>query len=117
MKNPFKKKSKETYGIVGFQYVFQDYISLIADFGGDYKKDIAQTLLYRGAIQFKLLSDFYARLGYFRNRQKEENGTGVGVGWVQPKLVIETALKNTSITKASKMGKLTETSISLAYRF
>lgn len=115
--DPLKKRETDSMGIFGAQYVFKDFISVMADAGANYYKELSETFLYRGALQFKLLDDFYARFGYFRDKGKEEKGTGVGLGWVQPRLVIEAALKNTENVSQDDNGEVSETSISLSYRF
>lgn len=112
--DPLKKKINDSMGIVGVQYVYQDFISLMFDTGANYYKELSNTFLYRGAAQFKLLDNFYARVGYTRDLGKEEKGTGVGLGWVQPRLVIEAALKN---METFANDEISETSISLSYRF
>lgn len=112
--DPLKKRIEDSMGIFGVQYVFEDFISLILDGGANYYQDIRETFLYKGALQFKLLDDFYARVGYSRDMGKEESGTGVGLGWVQPRLVIEVALRNIETFQAEESS---ETSFSLSYRF
>ena len=112
--DPLRKREEDAMGIFGVQYVFKDFISVMADAGANYFKELSETFLYRGAVQFKLLDDFYARFGYFRDMGKSENGTGVGLGWVQPRLVLEAAIKNVE-NETAKSNR--ETSFSLSYRF
>ncbi len=112
--DPLKQNIDDSKGTFGMQYVFKDFISVMLDAGANYYKGLGETFLYKSAIQFKLLDDFYARFGYFRDRGTEETGTGAGLGWVQPRLVLEAALKNSE----DKQGKeVSETSFSLSYRF
>ena len=119
--DPMKVRPQDTRGIVGIQYVYQDFISLMFDFGADYNDQLDKTFLWRGATQIKLLQDFYLRTGLFNDRGKGQKGTGVGVGWIQPRLVMEFALKNTDILKTPILSrhpeKIKETSLSLSYRF
>jgi hypothetical protein len=112
--DPLKQKIDDSKGTFGIQYVFKDFISIMGDIGANYYKGLGETFLYKSAIQFKLLDDFYARFGYFRDLGTEETGTGAGLGWVQPKLVLEAALKNSENKKGEKVS---ETSFSLSYRF
>ncbi|MBK23865.1 MAG: hypothetical protein CME70_07660 [Halobacteriovorax sp.] len=115
--DPLKKRADDSLGIFGGQYVYQDFISIMADAGANYYKELGESFLYRGALQFKLMDDFYARAGYFRDMGKEEKGTGAGLGWVQPRLVIEAAIKNTENVSNKNIAKVSETSFSLSYRF
>ena len=43
----------------------------------------------------RILDDFYMRFGAFNDKAREEKGNGYGLGWVQPRLAFEFALKNT----------------------
>jgi hypothetical protein len=66
-------------------------------------------------VQIKFFTEVYLRAGYFNDKGMEEKGTGVGLGWVQPRLAIEAALKNSKGFTSSKTAR--ETSFSLSYRF
>jgi hypothetical protein len=112
--DPLKQNVEDSMGIFGTQYVFKDFISIMLDAGANYYKGLGETFIYKTAIQFKLLDDFYARFGYFRDLGNNEKGTGAGLGWVQPRLVLEAALKN---SQDEKGGDISETSFSLSYRF
>jgi hypothetical protein len=119
--DPLKERPDETRGIVGMQYVYEDFVFLIFDAGADYNKALSETFLYRGAIQFKVLHDFFIRAGFFADDGLKENGSGAGISWVQPKLMFDFALKNTNVEEnASKeipSEKIKETSFSISYRF
>lgn len=112
--DPFKKRPEDSMGTFGTQYVYKDFISIMLDVGANYYQELRETFVYKSAVQFKLLEDFYARFGYFRDLGEKESGTGVGLGWVQPRLVLEGALKNTTDFAGAKIS---ETSFSLSYRF
>lgn len=113
--DPFSKDKNDTLAILGGQLVYGDFISLMLDVGANYNFPLDETLLYRTAIQIMFFTDIYLRAGYFNDKGLEEKGSGVGLGWVQPKLAVEAALKN---SKGFSTGKtVRETSFSLSYRF
>lgn len=119
--DPFKVRPEETRGLVGGQYVFENFISLMLDVGADYNKELTETQILRAATQIKIYDDFFLRFGGFSDEGLGEKGTGIGLGWIQPKLVIEVAMQNTTteenleLERAAEKDK--ETSFSLAYRF
>jgi hypothetical protein len=119
--DPTKVIPKETRGIVGLQYVFNDFISLMGDVGADYNNNLSDTFLYRSAMQFKVYEDFFLRFGLHQDKGLDEKGNGIGIGWVQPRLVIDVALRNiernsTTLTSQSTQN-FKETSFSASYRF
>lgn len=93
--DPLNKKSTDRKALIGAQYMVANILSLMFDVGSDYKENLSEKVLYRGAIQINLFSDLYLRTGVFRDRGAREKGNGVGLGWVSPRLMIEAALKNT----------------------
>lgn len=120
--DPFKSQGHETKALIGMQYVLMTYISAAFDFGGDYTSDeISKTLLYKGALQVKVLDDFYLRFGGFNDKARAESGNGYGLAWIQPRLSFEVSLKNTkrsknvSLTMAEQSFK--ETSFAASIRF
>ena len=119
--DPLKAVPGETKGIVGGQYVFNDFISIMLDLGADYNNNLADSVLYRAAMQFKIYNDFFLRFGAHDDKAIKEKGTGVGIGWVQPKLSIDFALRNSERSEdalaATKEQKLKESSFSVSYRF
>jgi hypothetical protein len=107
---------------IGTQYVFKNMLTLMADFGGDYKRGLSESFFYRGALQLKLLSDFYLRAGIFRENWNAVKGTGIGLGWVQPRLVLEAALaqdKQQAGTPSNRTQQIEnkDISFSISYRF
>ncbi|MDH5580310.1 MAG: hypothetical protein OEY33_00245 [Bdellovibrionales bacterium] len=114
-KDPIKKKENDTKGILGFQYVYEDFISIMFDAGTNYYKPLEEEFLYRGAFQVKVFSDFFLRAGIFNDKGIKEKGTGIGIGWVGPRLVFNVALKNTEEMDTSE--KIKETALSLSYKF
>lgn len=120
--DPFKSKGHETKALIGLQYVLMSYITASVDFGGDYTADeITKTLIYKGALQFKVLDDFYLRFGGFNDKSRAEKGNGFGLSWIQPRLSFEFALKNTTRDRNLALNqtdaKLKETSFSVSIRF
>lgn len=118
----FNSKGNERNAYVGIQHLLLDYITFAADLGGDYNADeISESLIYRGALQIRILNDFYMRFGTFNNKGREERGNGMGLSWIQPRLALEFALKNTkqsaNIAKNTTDMKTKETSFSVALRF
>ncbi|OIQ18305.1 MAG: hypothetical protein BM556_08575 [Bacteriovorax sp. MedPE-SWde] len=119
--DPLRKNPKESKVIVGMQYQFLRYISLMLDAGADYKEELSETSVLRAASQVKIFSDFYMRFGAFEDKALKERGSGFGIGWVQPRLVIDFAIKNTKVNEDEILQQnkedIKETSFSLAYRF
>ena len=120
--DPFKSKGKETKALLGFQYVLMTYITGAFDFGGDYYSDnISTTLIYKGALQIKVLDDFFLRFGGFDDKMRAEKGNGYGLAWVQPRMSFEFALKNTkrnaNISLNQSETSFKETSFSGSIRF
>ena len=119
--DPFKKNRADTQALIGAQYLLKRMVSLILDLGFDYNRDPKDTLIYKGAIQLSLFSDFFLRGGVFRDKIRHEKGNGFGGGWVSPRLVFDIAVKNTNPLSLSPNNKLRqkkrEFSLSLSYRF
>ena len=119
--DPLQRHDNPTKGTIGFQYIFQEYISLMLDVGGDYSKDLATDFHYRGGVQVKFFNDFYLRAGAFRDEILDETGSGAGLGWVGPRLVLEVGVKNTTVEEVPERDqdgeKVSETSFSLALKF
>lgn len=120
--DPFKSQGHETKALLGMQYALMDFASAAFDFGGDYNSDeISKTLLYRAAVQVKVMNDFYLRFGGFNDKIRAEKGNGYGLAWIQPRLSLEAAMKNTKRAKDLSLGltekTIKETSLSVALRF
>ncbi len=120
--DPFRSAGQETKALVGLQYIVMSYITAAIDFGGNYyADDITKTLIYKGSIQVKILNDFYLRFGGFNDLMRSEKGNGYGLAWIQPRLSLEIALKNTKRSKDISINQtatnLKETSLALAFKF
>lgn len=113
--DPFSKNKNDSQAVIGGQVIYGSFISLMLDVGANYNFPLDETLLYKGAVQIMFFTDVYLRAGYFNDKGLEEKGTGVGLGWVQPRLALEAALKNSKGFTAKKTER--ETSFSLSYRF
>ncbi len=119
--DPLRKNPEESKLVLGAQYTLLNYITLMFDFGADYKEDLNEKSMVRSAAQIKIFNDFFLRVGAYEDKALKERGNGIGLGWVQPKLVIDVALKNTRVSESAILQqneeKIKETSFSLAYRF
>lgn len=119
--DPFKDKENDTLAVSGMQYVYKGFVSLMFDIGADYNRNLSDTLVWRAATQLKLFNDFFLRFGTFDDKGKMEKGNGAGIGWIQPKLVIELAIQNLDVLEEKSMNQeaeeIKETSFSLSYRF
>lgn len=119
--DPLRKFEEESKVMIGGQYQFKSFVTFMLDIGADYKQDLNDSFIYKTAAQFRIYNDFYIRFGTFDDKKLKERGNGLGAGWIQPRLVIDFAIKNTEI-KADLITqqedeKITESSFSLALKF
>lgn len=119
--DPFKTNPKESKAYFGFQYNFMAPIAIIGDMGSKWDEDLSGNLIYRGALQFTVFNDFYIRVGMFNDKGNSERGNSIGAAWVQPRLSLDFAIKNTKILantlKAQNAYDLKETTFGLSLRF
>lgn len=119
--DPFQERPEETKATAGIQYVYKGFISLMLDAGSNYNENLSDSLVWRAGTQLKVFDDFFLRFGSFNDKGRQEKGNGAGVGWIQPKLVIELAIKNTDLLESEILNQtseeIRETSFSLSYRF
>lgn len=119
--DPLRKNPKESKVVLGTQYTFLNYITLMLDTGADYKKELSTTSMVRSAAQVRVFDDFYLRFGAFEDKALKESGSGFGAGWIQPRLVIDFAVKNTEVKEDIALKQdsedIKESSFSLSYRF
>lgn len=118
----FNSKGDETKAMIGVQHIFVDYVTLALDLAANYQaEEIADTLIYRGGLQVRVLDDFYLRFGAFNDKEREEKGNGFGLAWVQPRLGLEFAIKNTkqkaNLAQNRAESKLKEAAFSVSLRF
>lgn len=121
LKDAFRSKNNESRLILGTQYLYGSYISIMLDVGSDYKSQLDEKFQWRTAAQIKILNDFYARFGVFDDKGNQTKGSGIGIGWIQPKLTVEAAIKNTDALESIALNQseesIKETTFSLSYRF
>lgn len=121
LEDPFKGKQNETRAITGFQYVYAGFASIMLDLGADYNRNLSDTLMWRAGTQLKIFDDFFLRFGSYNDKGRQEKGSGAGIGWIQPRLVIELAIKNGELLESEVLNQqgeeIKETSFSLSYRF
>ncbi len=117
--DPQKKNAEDTMITTGFQYVYKDFISLMLDIGGDYSNNISKTSFYRTAIQLKMYKQIFLRAGKFYEKKSGENSLGLGLGWVQPRLVVDFSIKtsNEKMVDSLSLEEIKETIVSISYRF
>lgn len=115
LKNPQRVDGHDTRLVVGSQFVYEEFISLMVDFGTDWKNEIAEDLQYGGAIQFKTFSDIYLRMGTSRDKKLNTGQSGVGVSWVSPKIIVSLSASN--IEDMNKNEKSKNSSFAVSYKF
>ena len=91
--DPTRTTPDEERALAGLQYAVAQKLTLIADAGAQYTKDVRDKYLWRAAVQLQIFDDFFFRLGKFYDNIRESKGTGWGVSWIGPKLGVEFAQK------------------------
>lgn len=121
LKDAFRSKANNTKALVGLHYFYKQYVNLILDVGADYKEELSQSAQWNAAAELRIMNDFMLRFGFFDDRGLAIKGNGIGVGWVQPRLTLEIALKNTDVLDSERLQQVAEqvneTTLSLSYRF
>ena len=121
--DPLKNKPEDVRAVIGAQYILKDILTLIFDIGGNYSADLAQSIILRGAFQLNFFNNFYLRAGLFEDNALKNKGSGFGLAWIGPKLVLETSFKTTRDFNDHDQNLLDrsltmkETSLSLSYFF
>lgn len=119
--DPSRTTPGEERALAGFQYNIADKLTLIADVGTQYTKDVKDKHLWRAALQLTLFDDFFFRAGKFYDNIRQHKGTGWGVGWIGPRLGVEFAQKfSEQFGRDSYIYKdesLVDTSISAIIKF
>ena len=110
--NEFKNLSKIN---IGAQYMYADFIGVMADFGTGWKDDPSSEINYGAAIQFKLFTDLYLRMGFKRDKLNNMKTTGIGVSWVSPRLVFNLAISREKLLAQNTEVK--DTAFSVSYKF
>ena len=113
--NPFQKDNENSRGVIGFQYVYQNFFTLMFDMESPLTSNFSDSMTYKSALQLRIMSDLFFRIGVFQNNERKEDGMGTGIGWIQPRLSLNLGVKNTSLPSQSE--KNVKTSFSASYRF
>jgi hypothetical protein len=91
--DPTRSTPGEERAYAGLQYSFAEKLTLIADVGAQFTKDVKDQYLWRGAVQLQLFDDFFFRVGRYYDNIRENKGYGWGVSWIGPRLGVEFAQK------------------------
>ena len=113
--NPFKKNDEHSRVTIGIQYVYENFFSLLFDIESHLSSNFSDSMTYKSALQLKIMSDLFFRIGAFKNNKIDQKGMGTGIGWIQPRLSLNLGLKNTHLPSSSQ--KNVKTSFSVSYRF
>lgn len=113
--DPFREKNNNSNAIVGLQYTYKEFITLMGDFGTDWKDRFDEKLIYGGAVQFKVFDDLYIRGGIKQDKQKNRKTKGFGGSWSSPKFVINVAMS--FIEEIQTIEETKETTFSVSYKF
>ncbi len=118
LNDPFKSYAHETKIIAGIHKNIASYIFGSVDIGCNYTaQEFSDTLLVRGALHIRVWDDFFIKAGAFNDKEIKEKGEALGLIWVQPKLSLNFAIKNTkNYTNSSNIIKDRESSFSFSFR-
>ena len=113
-----KEKNEDTRVTLGGQYLIKQIMAIMLDIGMNYYKGIKDSAFYRGAIQVNFLADLYFRVGIFKDKDQQESGEGMGLGWISPRFVADLALKNSRpLDSTLSYNKIRDISFSLSFQF
>ena len=119
--DPFKEYVSDTRAVIGAQYDYDDFVFFLLDLGADYNETLSRTVLYRAALNIRMLENIFLRFGLYEDKGFHERGNGLGLSWVQPRLSFDFSFKNTILLFNSALQQqerqIKETSFSLSYRF
>lgn len=120
--DPQEKGPNGGRGTIGLQYVYKNFVTLMTDIGSKYKADtFSENLFYRIGAQFSLFKDLYLRIGTNYDHGLATKSQGIGLSWIQPRLMLDFALQNVTFmydeSLHQKNSKEKESSLSLSYRF
>jgi hypothetical protein len=118
LNDPFKSYAHETKIITGLHKNIASYIFGSVDIGCNYTaSEFSDTLLLRGALHIRVWDDFFIKAGAFNDKEIKEKGESLGLIWVQPKLSLNFAIKNTdNYTNSRNIVKDKESSFSFSFR-
>lgn len=123
--DPLRSYAEDNRFAVGMQYMITKNFALMADVGSDYNDDLKKAVFYRGGAQINFFSDLYLRAGLFRDLGRKEEGSGVGLAWVGPRLVFNLGMKTTRFNYSLEElkfhsyppNKMREVALSMSIRF
>ena len=118
--DPLRSRPEDVRAMVGAQFIVQDIISFMLDFGGNYRENLVSTGAIRGAVQLNFFKHFFLRAGVFRDYALNEEGNGFGLAWLGPRFVVEASMKKTrdiELPVNSTPLEMTETSLAVSYFF
>ena len=120
IEDPFKQSPLRDRILVGAQYLFGNYVALMADFGVDYRAPNLnqKAASYQLALQIQFLSSCFLRggisQGKARQSDQDEKKVGLGASWVQPKLTLDGAFQDVEVESAPPFREM---AFSISYRF
>ncbi|OFZ14191.1 MAG: hypothetical protein A2X86_04890 [Bdellovibrionales bacterium GWA2_49_15] len=120
--DPQEKGPNGARGTVGMQYVYKNFLTLMTDLGSKYKGNtFSENMFYRIGAQFSLFKDIYLRIGTNYDQGLASKSKGIGLSWIQPKLMLDFALQSITLMQRESLNQKNsiekESSISLSYRF
>ncbi len=115
VKNPQRQKEFDTRFILGSQFVYKDFISIMLDIGSDWENTLSSDMVYGAGLQFKTFQDFYLRLGSSYDRKLKVKNSGVGLSWVSPKILVNLSVSN--IEEETTAVTTKDSSFSVSYKF
>ena len=115
LRDPLRAKENNSNANVGLQYTYKQFITLMGDFGTDWKDRFDEKLIYGGAVQFKIFDDLFIRGGLKIDKQQNLKTKGFGGSWSSPKFVVNLAMSFDENTVTEE--EIKETTFSVSYKF
>lgn len=115
LKDPLRSKENNSNATIGLQYTYKQFITLMSDFGTDWKDRFDEKLIYGGAVQFKILDDLFIRGGLKIDKQSNIKTKGFGGSWSSPKFVVNLAISFDENINTKEEVK--ESTFSVSYKF
>lgn len=119
--NPIESSKKDTLGLTGAKITYKDMATLMFDVGGNFYEGLSETFLYRTGVELKIYSDFLLRFGMFNDNGRHESGSGFGLSWVSPRLILTFAINTVNVKEDRDLNqieeKLKETSFAASIHF
>jgi hypothetical protein len=109
--DPANSIPEYSHYILGIQYRFNPFITVIADFGSGDMKNSEKKSLSKFAVQVSPTERLYLRYGMFHDKFTNYKGIGYGVSWVGPKFAFDYAIKTSEIISESADEMLADESL------